>query len=135
VQDAIRIGIADDDAFMRVFLSRSLARSPEFHVVAAVGDGFAAVRLAQSGRIDVLLLDLEMPGMSGAVALEKVRALAPQVRVVIHSSLPEASKAADMIRSGATAYLEKPCTPDRMAQAIRHAHRLRHACEAVAKRE
>jgi DNA-binding NarL/FixJ family response regulator len=127
MQAPIRVGIADDDPFMRVFLSRSLGRSPELRVVASADDGVEAVELACGGGIDVLVLDLEMPRMSGAEALRKIRALAPHVQVVVYSSLPASGHAAEMIRAGATAYLEKPSSPERMVQAIRQAHHVRQA--------
>jgi DNA-binding NarL/FixJ family response regulator len=127
VHGPIRVGIADDDEFVRIFLSRSLSRLPGLHVVAAVEDGEAAVRLTQTGHIDVLVLDLEMPIMPGTEALRRIRASAPQVGVVVHSSLPAETRGAEMLRAGAESYLEKPCTPERMLQAIRKAHERRRS--------
>jgi len=93
-----------------------------------VDDGEPAVALAQSGAIDVLLLDLEMPTMNGVEALHRIRLLAPTVNVIVHSSRPAENNAAAMREAGAAAYLQKPCSFELMLQAIRDAFRPSRVC-------
>ena len=57
----IRVGIADDDEFVRILLTGALGKSAQVRVVAAIENGEEAVELASSGQIDVLLLDVESP--------------------------------------------------------------------------
>ena len=123
MQGTIKVGIADDDHFVRAALTRSLRSFPDLVVVAAVEDGRPALEMAQSGAIDVLLLDIEMPGMDGRDVLNNIRIVAPHVRVVMYSSLPALMHAPTFLEAGATAYLEKPCDLARMAEAIREAAR------------
>jgi two-component system, NarL family, invasion response regulator UvrY len=121
MRNAIRVGIADDDEVIRLTLARVLATVPELKVVASVDRAAPAVALAQSGGVDVLVLDLEMPGMGGFEALRLIRALAPNVRVIMHSSRRASEVEAQMLEGGATAYLQKPCDVQQMANAIRAA--------------
>jgi DNA-binding NarL/FixJ family response regulator len=117
----LRVAIADDDEIVRMTLSHLLGRSAGIRLVAAVDDGAAAVTLAQTGDVDVLILDLEMPGMHGWDALRMIRAVAPSVKVVIHSSRPASQYENQMLREGASAYLEKPCNLPGLLIAIRKA--------------
>lgn len=82
----IRVGIADDDEVVRQVLIRVFDKAADLCVVAAVENGKQAVQLAASGQIDVLVLDVEMPVMTGAQALPIIRCVAPDVSVVMHSS-------------------------------------------------
>ena len=118
----LRVGIADDDETIRFALTRLLRAASDIDVIAAVSDGRAAVGIAQTGRIDVLVLDLEMPVMDGREALRLVRVLAPSVRVIMHSSRPASTHAAALLKAGAWAYLQKPCDARRLLDAIRGTH-------------
>lgn len=120
MQKCIRVGIADDDEIIRVVLIRALGTSEDLRVVAAVANGEEAVHLASSGRIDVLVLDVEMPGMTGAQALPIVRAVAPDVKVVMHSRRC-AEQEQGLLAAGAAACLAKPCAVTRMMEVIRRA--------------
>lgn len=118
MRPTVRVGIADDDEIIRVTLSHALSKSPHLKVIAAVEDGEAAVRLALSGHIDVLVLDMDMPRMSGPEALRHIRDQAPAVKVIMHSSRAASKAAMDMKKAGATAYVEKASGPASVVQAI-----------------
>ena len=119
----VRVGIADDDEVIRLILSIAMNSSPDVELVKSVEDGEAAVELARTGTIDVLVLDMEMPKMNGLEALGRIRVLAPWVRVILHSSLAGTLIGAEAIRAGAAAFIEKPCHPDEVIRAV---------CEAAA---
>ena len=128
MQGPVRVGIADDNPFIRILLTRLINSEAAFQVVGAVDDGAPAVALARSGAIDVLLLDLEMPTMNGVEALQHIRQLAPAVNVIVHSSRPAEDIAAAIRDAGAAAYLQKPCCFELMLQAIRDAFRPPRVC-------
>src|SRR4051794_22691444 len=128
MQGPIRVGIADDDSFIRTALTRLINTEADLRVVRAVEDGAPAVALAQSGAIDILILDLEMPTMNGVEALQHIRQLAPAVNVIVHSSRPAEDIAAAIRDAGAAAYLQKPCCFELMLQAIRDAFRPPRVC-------
>jgi DNA-binding NarL/FixJ family response regulator len=119
----IKVGIADDDEFIRAMLRRLVGRAQDMQVVAAVEDGAEAVALADTGAINVLILDLEMPKMGGLEALRRIRRIAPDVRVIIHSSRPADRAATAMLDAGASAYLQKPCPFELLVQSVRDASR------------
>lgn len=114
----IRVGIADDDETVRLVLTSVLSQRKEIQLAATVEDGAAAVQLARSGAVDVLVMDLEMPNMTGDEALRLIRESAPDVRVIMHSSKPAASASAEMLRQGAAAYLQKPCDHRELVRVI-----------------
>lgn len=117
----IRVGIADDDELMRQVLIRAIEKSADLCVVAAVENGKQAVQLATSGQIDVLVLDVEMPVMTGAQALPIIRCRAPEVSVVMHSSRCSQEASREYLAAGAVACLEKPCDLARLVHVIRAA--------------
>ena len=79
--------------------------------------------------LDVLLLDLDMPGQSGIDALTMIKAKAAHVGVLVLSGYPEHQYAVPLIRKGASGYLNKACEPGEIANAIRPSRRaaLHHA--------
>jgi DNA-binding NarL/FixJ family response regulator len=116
--ELIRVGIADDDPMIRQTLMLVLSSSPGIQVIAAVEDGEAAVKLACTEDLHVLILDIEMPKMNGVDALVEIRRLAPKVRVLIHSSRPSSTTAPSLIEAGASGYLQKPFALGRLVQAV-----------------
>jgi DNA-binding NarL/FixJ family response regulator len=83
----IRILIADDEKLFTRLLLRRLAQEPDLEVVGEASNGKEAVELAQSLEPDVILMDLQMPGLNGAQATEKIRALQTQSQVVMLTAL------------------------------------------------
>jgi two-component system, cell cycle response regulator CpdR len=75
-----RILLAEDDEHLRLFLSRGLQRAG--HVVESVGDGTAALALAQKSEFDLLLADVVMPGLDGIELARKLTENQPGIRVM-----------------------------------------------------
>ncbi|MGE0791251.1 MAG: chemotaxis-specific protein-glutamate methyltransferase CheB [Sandaracinaceae bacterium] len=80
-----KILIADDSPTMRAFLSRAIQQEPTFRAEVA-GDGEMALAAIQAGGIDAVVLDLEMPHMSGLEALDRIREMAPRLPVIVFSA-------------------------------------------------
>jgi two-component system, NarL family, invasion response regulator UvrY len=78
----IRIGIADDHPVVRLGLRACLAGEPDFAVVAEAANGREALDRVREGGLDVLLLDVAMPVLSGVDALAAIRARAPELPVL-----------------------------------------------------
>jgi DNA-binding NarL/FixJ family response regulator len=115
----IRVAIVDDHAIVRAGLRQFLAEQPDLCVVAEAADGRGALDLVREGGIDVLVMDLAMPGQGGVDALAAVRARAPALPVLILSGFPEARYATTLLRQGASGYLNKECDPQEIVEAIR----------------
>jgi DNA-binding NarL/FixJ family response regulator len=115
----VRVGIADDHPITRTALRCFLDDQEGLRVVAEAGSGREAIDLVRAHAVDVLLLDLDMPGQSGIDALTMIRAKAEHVAVLILSAYPEHQYAVPLIRNGASGYLNKACEPSEIVTAIR----------------
>jgi DNA-binding NarL/FixJ family response regulator len=115
----IRIAIVDDHAMVRAGLRQFFADEVDFRVVAEAANGREALDIVRQGDIDVILLDISMPGQSGVEALAGIRARAPDLPVLILSGFPEEHYAITLLRQGASGYLNKDCDPEEIVKAIR----------------
>ena len=115
----IRIGIVDDHAIVRSGLRNFFADHVDLRVVGEAANGREAIDLVRTTEMDVLLMDLAMPGQSGLDALAMIRAKAPDVGILILSGYPEEHYAMNLIRQGASGYLNKECDPTEIVEAVR----------------
>ncbi len=115
----IRIAIVDDHAVVRTGLRQFFAEQADFQVVAEAANGRDALDLVRAGGIDVLVLDISMPGHNGVDALAAIRARDAALPVLILSGFPEAHFATVLLRQGASGYLNKDCDPQEIVGAIR----------------
>jgi len=129
----IRVLIVDDSASVRQVLSSILSEDPGIEVMGTAADAFAAARRLQSEVPDVMILDIEMPGMDGLTFLRKIMAQRP-IPVIICSTLTEAGSRAlfDALEAGAVDVLPKPRI-DTRAALMETADRLRHSVRAAAQ--
>ncbi|WP_213953848.1 MULTISPECIES: response regulator transcription factor [unclassified Variovorax] len=114
----IKIGIVDDHAIVRNGLRDYFANHVDLRVVGEAASGREAIDLVRNNEIDVLVMDLLMPGQSGIDAIAMIRAKAPEVGILILSGYPEEHYAMNMIRQGASGYLNKDCDPAEIVKAI-----------------
>jgi DNA-binding NarL/FixJ family response regulator len=116
----INIGIVDDHAIVRTGLKQYFSEQVDLRVVGEAASGREAIDLVRTTPdLDVLVLDLSMPGQSGIDALGMIRAKAPDVGILVLSGYPEEHYAVSMIRQGASGYLNKECDPTEILSAIR----------------
>ena len=115
----IRIAIVDDHAMVRAGLRQFFVDEVDFKVVAEAANGREALDIVRQGEVDVILLDISMPGQSGVDALAGIRARAPDLPVLILSGFPEEHYAITLLRQGASGYLNKECDPEEIVKAIR----------------
>jgi two-component system invasion response regulator UvrY len=115
----IKIGIVDDHAIVRSGLKQFFSEQVDLRVVGEAASGREAIDLVRNVELDILVMDLSMPGQSGIDALAMIRAKAPDVGVLILSGYPEEHYAVNLIRQGASGYLNKECDPSEIVDAIR----------------
>jgi two-component system, NarL family, invasion response regulator UvrY len=115
----IRIAIVDDHAMVRAGLRQFFADQIDFVVVGEASNGKAALDIVRKGEVDVILMDISMPGHSGVDALAAIKARAPDLPVLILSGFPEEHYATTLLRQGASGYLNKDCDPEEIIKAIR----------------
>ena len=119
----IRIAIVDDHAIVRTGLRQYFSEQVDLRVTGEAANGQEAMELVRKGDLDVLLMDLSMPGHSGVDALAAIKARAPELPVLILSGFPEAHYATTMLKQGASGYLNKECDPEEIVKAIRTVYR------------
>jgi DNA-binding NarL/FixJ family response regulator len=98
--------VVDDHPMWREGVSRDLAAAG-YEVVAATGEGRQAVRIAAAARPDVVVLDLQLPDVSGVEVINGLREALPEVRILMLSASGEQQDVLDAVKAGATGYLLK----------------------------
>src|SRR5947209_7034222 len=115
----VKVAIVDDHAIVRAGLRQFLSEMVDLRVVGEAASGREAIDLVRNTEIDVLIVDLSMPGQSGIDALAMIRAKPPDVGILILPGYPEEQYAVNLIRQGASGYLNKECEPMEIVNAIR----------------
>ncbi len=115
----VKVAIVDDHAIVRAGLKQFLSEMVDLRVVGEASSGREAIDLVRTTEMDVIIMDLSMPGQSGIDALAMIRAKAPDVGILILSGYPEEQYAVNLIRQGASGYLNKECEPMEIVNAIR----------------
>jgi two-component system, NarL family, response regulator NreC len=115
----IRIFIADDHAVFRSGLKMLLEKESDLQVVGETGNGFDTIRAVAQTDLDVLLLDVAMPGLSGAKVAEEVLKCKPNLAIVVLTMHEDEYYLQEFFRLGVQAYVLKKSTGTDVAQAIR----------------
>ncbi len=117
----IRILVADDHSVVRQGLQMFLSLDPDFEVVGEASDGAEAVRLTETLRPDVVLMDMLMPVMDGIEATGAIRGSFPDTEVIALTSVLDDGAVVGAIKAGAIGYLLKDTQADELRKAIRAA--------------
>ena len=120
--EPITLLIADDHPVVREGLAAMFNRRPDLRTVAEVANGADAVRQALELRPDVILMDLNMPEMSGVEAIIQIRAAWPEARVVVMTTFDGDEDIFRALEAGARAYLLKDTPRDEILDAVRAVH-------------
>jgi DNA-binding NarL/FixJ family response regulator len=115
----IRILITDDHAVLRAGLSALLNAEPDMTVVAEAADGSECLRVAQATQPDVILLDINMPGVNGLDALPLLRQSAPKSRVLVLTMHDDVTYLRQVLRAGGAGYVLKQAADKELLSAIR----------------
>jgi DNA-binding NarL/FixJ family response regulator len=111
--------ICDDHPIVRAGFRQFLSDQPDMECIEDVPTGREALDLVRNDAIDVLLLDISMPGQNGVDVLRAIRLRRPELPVLMLSSFPEQHYALQMLKLGASGYLPKDCEPNDLLRAIR----------------
>ncbi|WP_328401604.1 response regulator transcription factor [Streptomyces sp. NBC_00390] len=117
-QQTIKVMVVDDHPMWRDAVARDLAAAG-FDVVATAGDGPQAVRRAGAVVPDVLVLDLNLPGMPGVQVCKELVGSLPALRVLVLSASGEHADVLEAVKSGATGYLLKSASTEELTDAVR----------------
>ena len=115
----IRVVLADDQAMVRSGLRLLIDAEPDIEVVGEAGDGAAAVEEVRWRRPDVVLMDVQMPGMNGLEATRRIAAESPASKVVVLTTFDLDEYLFAALRAGASGFLLKHAPADELIAAIR----------------
>jgi DNA-binding NarL/FixJ family response regulator len=115
----IRVLICDDHMIVRQGIRQSLAEAADIVVLAEAGDGASALQRLRQGDIDVLLLDIALPGRDGLDVLRQARAEHPRLPVLMLSTYPDRQYAVRSLKLGASGYLNQSADSEQIGTAVR----------------
>jgi two-component system NarL family response regulator len=118
----IRLVLADDHHLFRDGLARILSGYPDIEVVASVSSGEDAVTAVAQHQPDVILLDVNMPGIGGVGATQQLRQNDPEARILMLTVSEQESDLFAAIRSGARGYLLKDATSQQLHDAVQRVY-------------
>lgn len=117
----IKILLVDDHTLFRSGIKLLLQRNPEFEIVGEASDGLEGVKRAKQLRPDVVLMDLNMAGLSGLEAMQLIVEDMPEVAVLMLTVSEEAEDLSTALKNGARGYLLKNIEADYLTQSIKRA--------------
>ncbi len=132
MSDKIRVLIVDDLPETRENVRKLLQFESDVEVIAQAGNGEQAVELAKQHRPDIILMDINMPGLDGIGASQAIGQHVPSAQIIIMSVQSEADYLRRAMLAGARDFLMKPFSGDELITAIRRVHTMRPAVREVA---
>lgn len=114
-----RVVLVDDHAVIRAGLAQLIATADDIEVVGQAADGAAAIEQARALKPDVVLMDLQMPGVDGVAATREIVAAGLGVDVLVLTSYSDNERILDALDAGAVGYLLKDADPDDVLTGIR----------------
>lgn len=115
----IRILLADDHAVVRAGLRQFIAGHHDLNVVGEAANGGEVIDCVRKVELDLVVLDISMPGPSGIDTLKSLKQVRPALPVLILSGFPEEQYAINLLRAGAAGYINKEAAPAQLVTAIR----------------
>jgi len=122
----LRVLLAEDHKMMREGLRMVVDREATMEVVGEADNGFAAIKLAQELRPDVVVMDVSMPKLNGLSATTELKQLVPDVKVLILTRHTESSYVQQLLQSGASGYVLKQSASEELVRAIQRVGAGRH---------
>lgn len=114
----IRVLLADDQDLLREALAMMLGRDARLEVVGSVRSGDEAIAFVRGHSVDVILMDVRMPGTDGIAATAEVLRLRPQTRVLVLTTFDLDEYVFAAVRAGASGFLTKDAAPQEVADAV-----------------
>ncbi|WP_448544125.1 response regulator [Roseiflexus sp.] len=115
----VRVLIVDDHELARAGIAAVLMREPGIEVVGEAGDGAAALDFVSRHPVDLVMMDMQMPGMDGIEATRRIKALRPAIRVIMVTVQAKPEVLMDALRAGVAGYLLKDASRREIIGAVR----------------
>ena len=118
----IRVAVVDDDKGLRDSIARFIDGSGECRCVSSYASAAAALEHLPADKPDVVLMDINMPGMNGIECVERLKTRVPGLQIVILTVYEDTDRIFSALSAGATGYLLKRMPPGKLIEAIREVH-------------
>ena len=115
----IKVSLVEDDPDVRANLASMIDGAPGFQCQATYADGFSALKSIPGNRPDVVLMDINLPGMLGTECVQKLKTMAPDVPVLMLTVYDDSEQIFKSLMAGATGYLLKRTPKDKLLEAIK----------------
>jgi DNA-binding NarL/FixJ family response regulator len=115
----IKVSVVEDDPGVRSNLAKMINGTPGFQCLAAYPDGMAALKAIPANRPDVVLMDINLPGMLGTECVRQLKSAAPEVPVLMLTVYDDSEQIFKSLMAGATGYLLKRTPKEKLLEAIR----------------
>lgn len=123
MEDRIRILVGDDHPIVREGLIKILNTQEDFEVIGEASTGAEVLKNVLEFKPDVLLLDLEMPGMKGIEVIKRLHEMGSNVRVIVFTAFDTDERIVATVKAGAHGYLLKGAPREEILQAVRIVHK------------
>jgi two-component system, NarL family, invasion response regulator UvrY len=120
---SIKVLLADDHTIVRQGLKQLLTLDPDIQIVFEAQNGNEVLEFVRSYPVDVVVLDITMPGRNGLETLKELKRLSPHIAVIVLSMHPLDQYAVRVLKAGAAGYITKESAPEELVDAIRRASR------------
>ena len=114
----MRIAIIEDNSILRDNLVLLIGGEPDLEVCCSFGTAEEALPCILEGKLDILLVDLGLPGMSGIELIQRVKAKAQHLEIMVHTAFDARNTVFAAIKAGATGYILKGATPRELIESI-----------------
>lgn len=119
----INVAIVEDDAEICGMIQEFMSGEADLHCVAAFERAEELIKSYRNYTIDVVLMDITLPGMSGIQAVSQLKPLRPSIQYLMCTTHNDAERTFDSLCAGATGYILKTSSPDKVFEAIRDIHK------------
>ncbi|MDJ0654369.1 MAG: UvrY/SirA/GacA family response regulator transcription factor [Xanthomonadales bacterium] len=119
----IRVLLVDDHDIVRTGVAHIIGKEPDLEIVGEAGNGEQALRLVRELKPNVVMMDVNMPGLGGLEATRRIARSMPEAKVIILTVHSEAPFPTHLLDAGASGYLTKGCAAEELVDAIRSVHR------------
>lgn len=118
----IKVMVVDDHKLVRKGMANILGATSGINVIAEAGSGEDAIKLAREMLPDIVLMDLQMPGIGGLEATRKLLRVLPDVKILIITVCGSDVFPSKLLEEGVSGYITKDCSPEELIRAVRAVH-------------
>lgn len=122
VSTKIRVAVVEDDEWVRNGLAEQINQVPQFHCVSRHRSAEEALRELSAAKPDVVLMDINLPGMNGIECVRRLKETLPDANILMLTVYEESEKIFDSLKAGASGYLLKRTPQNELMEAIVHVH-------------